>query len=941
MPWTDAQYQKAGELLAGGTLKPETAKALEARVREHEATMPAPDTANPTVTLPETEVSGTAPDRPPEDRVLAEQEKVDQNLPTASKLKDPAFVRDPEFHPPPPPPGFHPLAAAAGALPTYLGGNVVQWHEPSFQQFLRDGGKGDEASPDFAKYRDAQWVKAYDAAKGDGTPIVRREYANHEGWTNQVLNAVDQADQLQQAAVMGFQDTAGFGIPAALASWGSRHAVGQDMTAGLQESQENHPIASTVGKVAGLVTPSGLANKAVSSLGELGGVVGDALGQTTNIGQAAQNAAEDSPVAARIAKGALGGAVGAGIQSGGESLTKIAKGDTDLHSSTRAALESMLFGGGLGAGAGAIGAGASALRSGLRKDIPALAEAEKAGIGTTSAVSGVKTTPRGSALYDEARAATTTPQDIASEELERPMAGVVRQRNAVETAATEKTNRAYYEATRTTKQSMGPVLDAAMDAHKDMAEESGDPVAFQKGPAAELRRHINDLATVHPTDAAGEQGALRAAQAKNPDARAVDAFEARRLGIDVDRFAGPEGHPDDLQYIIVPKSYNPQQADASIDGINRLLKVANSVPGADNPALEVLGSAARKVRDRFPDMPHILGTQRATISDPESGRDAAIKGWNAFKEKEASGRLNDYLGYGHIDTNEKLRLGEDAGPDANALVRDLRKTEGTPGTYHRAQHMSLDDLAEASASGKLTLKAPTFVSSNPAIADNALGMLGDVPEHAPVRMTIDGSAVDVSGHGQGRPGEALIPPGTFTVKKIAAKDGVVHMALQSATPGERELTGWGAFKHNVSEGIAPQVRQAEMAGLPAEPKPELSADQANRFKGTAKQYGKPGNRERDTALAEIARQGNASATLRDIAGTNAYDALVPQAKLRGIVTNGGFRERIPVTAARLRLDPMMGRLAAPGFAPRAGLLGAGAATDDNRRTPLLDLLQIP
>lgn len=584
-----------------------------------------------------------------------------------SKRFDDEHFRDPEFHPAADASG---LMAAVHALPTYLGGKTVHWHEPSQQQFQRDGGKGS-----YEEYADRKWVEAYEHAKATNTPIVRQSQASNEGWVNKAANVADSANQTAQAGAMGFLDGAFLGIPTALAKRAARAAQERGISSGpydtnlveeLDKAEEAHPIAKTVGEVGGVVSPVGVAGMAGKAAKGLAGGVLDA----------AALGGRALPAGIGRALGAAGeGAVAGGVQSLGESASGHIAGDSDesFGDALKKAGKSAALTGGISGATGALlGEGARAARGQIRKNIPELEPMERTGVGETSMLHGVEPTELGNETLKQAYDAQdstgeprrATPQAMAGLRLGKNLGGYAAERGARAQFDESALRERFFGSNQTDFRSTGAPLKALTEAHNDLIDSNGMAAPFREGEVNRLRKHIDQLVgPIKPFQTPDEaRQYLQSVRGRDPDAMLVSHNVAQRMGINVDSVGGDGGPANSNWFVVTPRRMNPQMFHKSMEGVDDLLKEAQANPTVDR-SLAPLAKAMREMRDGYGDPEGVFAGQKATISErnPQTGQltQKTLTGYSAF-EHNVSERIR-------ADTTKNQAAGLPAEPSAKGL----------------------------------------------------------------------------------------------------------------------------------------------------------------------------------------------------------------------------------------------------------------------------------
>ncbi len=278
--------------------------------------------------------------------------------------------------------GLGPVPALSSSLADRL--NSTSYYEPTVEQFARDpvtkASGLQPGTPEFAdkfnEYKDRKWAQAHDAAEAAGTPLVRREYVQHDtlswGKLGDVVSALGDGAQ-----AFGKSFLAGRTMQASkLIAPVQDRIFGGDSQAQDEAQAERHPY--------------------LSFAGELKGAAGGPLGKIAE-------AATPSRLAGSTSMGArlLGSAIAGGVAGEADNASRaIATGATDaIHGenglrSAKDQFASHLLGSGLlGAGFGAAGQGlaegANAFQRSTLADAPELGQLRRGG-GDTDIVHGVR-----------------------------------------------------------------------------------------------------------------------------------------------------------------------------------------------------------------------------------------------------------------------------------------------------------------------------------------------------------------------------------------------------------------------------------------------------------------------------------------------------------------------------------------------------------------------
>lgn len=382
MPWTpdawdDAKYAKAKRLVAGGALSAGKQKELEQKLAIYESQEGLGDTDS---AMTETELAG-----PAEPQVAARQD-----VPAAG------------------PTGYWAPKRPMGAMdfvPQDTGGNLAIWRDmpleiwkervaaparqaaiskglqakltmqqmgpmvppdqlPLLVQALAEGQKAEqtdldsltEEDPLYKQFNDSEWQKAVQqrAQDPEAGPIQRLEKLPVNGW-GKAAYALEKGKDLVTAGLRGALDVGTLGLGAGAMDALNEAVGGREAATVQRDLQTAHPVASTVGAIAGGIAAPLSAGPALArmlyasakpTLGRFG--AGAAAGAVTaaveglgkDASQEAADAISDAPdadramgrleperlatnTAIRTGAGAAGGVLGEGVVSAGEGLRRL------------------------------------------------------------------------------------------------------------------------------------------------------------------------------------------------------------------------------------------------------------------------------------------------------------------------------------------------------------------------------------------------------------------------------------------------------------------------------------------------------------------------------------------------------------------------------------------------------------------------------------------
>ena len=452
MAYTEDQYQRAKAQLP--KLSPEDQKRIGEKIAEYESSNLRPGEArgaegeHPEVKLPVAEpklshasdhslAAGLAAKQ--EDPYAAVPEPVDdsrdQALPTASKLK--ALARKAEVVGSVPgtlkaialgtadKAGFGVMPAMANSLADRFTG--TSYYEPSVAQFTRDQApllkaKGiqpgtKEFDDQFDEYKDRKWAQAHDAAEAAGTPLVRRDYVNHDTLSWGKLGDV-LAELGDGAAAFGKSFLAGRTLQASkLVAPIKDRLLGTDTQAEDAAQVERHPYLSMAGELKGATSgPLAELTKAATI---------PKLANSTSIG-------------ARVLGAGIAGAAGGEADNASRAVAAGASdalhGENGLRSAKDQFVSHLLGSGLIGAGFGAAGQGVAEVANAGQKAYlagqPGLGQLRRGG-GDTDLIRGIRPGPDVAANLEGAREPLPgedkapfggTPVEFAANKVREPLA---------------------------------------------------------------------------------------------------------------------------------------------------------------------------------------------------------------------------------------------------------------------------------------------------------------------------------------------------------------------------------------------------------------------------------------------------------------------------------------------------------------------------------------
>ncbi len=553
---------------------------------------------------------------------------------------DARLSRPTSFQPEQPPePGFMgAVHRVVNLLPTWHGGKTTYFSEPSPEQFqeamyprLKAAGLSDDQikgmrqnSQSYQEFADAMYAQAFDKAKAEGRPIVRREKLDdHAPLSEKAGAAIDAVGSEFGAAATSALNTLGLGLPQRIGK-----AIAPELTARVTENERQHPIGNLAGEVYGTFSPRNLAQVGAEAVGGVARKLAPGA-------SAALDASGLGRVLQTSAKAGVGGALGAGV-------TTAAEGGTAEESGKAA-----LLGGGIGAGVGgvvgALGEGAGAARRDLRAKNPEIARVEAAG--GRLKLSGTDPGEELGAIEQKARAAgSPTALDYQAGQLVDPL---IESGTAELKGARAAVGRELERYTQTpegqTPRPITNLLKAYTSEHAaNIAGESGAPVAGAN--LRDLRANINNMADVRliepgPGEPFKARGGMR-----------MSYEEAQRQGFDVATAAKEQlQNPEKARFMdvaVVPRRYNAPELLRAIDNIEAELKTT-----PDSAALKRRLAGALQDRDQFPGLSQLqkansakLGAVEGELAAASEQAPAEAGAFAKFNQREAL--FNNIKGYG-------------------------------------------------------------------------------------------------------------------------------------------------------------------------------------------------------------------------------------------------------------------------------------------------------
>jgi hypothetical protein len=616
------------------------------------------------------------------DRLLEYKEKYfDDNLPTASKRKD--LAAPPEFHvqpAPPPQEGItNPLDAftssvsrARSNLPAYVpGGKVEHYLEPPLSQFKREMAQtiGPRVAdmtvqdPEFLEYADQLWQKIYKQAEAEGRSVVRTAYKENKNWRDTVEGVGAEAIGALAGAARGV-DEAGFGGMVSRAAAGATALAGgnyKDQLENYERLGESSQAARFAGQIYGGATPIGLGRLAA-------GAVGKAL-----------------PAAAGYAGAAARGA-GMAAAEGAGATTSMAGAEGRLPSGGELAL-----GGGLGIPFGLVGG----LHGHNLRETTALGAVERAGVGETSLLSGVRPTARGRAIEERSRALTGQSGravDTLSKELEEPLATAARKMQQGSKKELGAIQEEYFNTTANDRKPIGSLVKDAIDLRKGLTTPDGKAIP-KKGDNLKYLDKLLDETTESVDIVPAADGSALVPKSK-PGVIDLTAEEAKRAGIDVEhQMAGylksGQKAPGDFVVRVTPRELNANEMEKFKGQMDLELRMG------DNPnkqELNPLMRSAREVRDQYGSAGPIPEDISATV---DTGTEQIrLGGFSAFQRQaeEQTATIERKLAMAHLPEKVPEKLGggdaerfqshiaghQRAGrsPDVDAILTELAGLSG-------------------------------------------------------------------------------------------------------------------------------------------------------------------------------------------------------------------------------------------------------------------------
>lgn len=702
----------------------------------------------------------------------------------------------------------------------------------------------DEQSPEYEHYADAQWAKVYDQAKAEGKAAVRHSYTPKDGAPRAIASALATWAAMAGAAAGGAAHAATFGLGNRLMP--DEQAANLERAG--EEFPVARGIGNFAGAIANpaLRAFGGIGGKAVGALPDalrspLGdsalasGIGGAVAGGAASLGEDAVDAAtsEQRPDLAMVGRRAID-AAGGGMVLGatGDLLAQGAKGIVNqLRTGSKLApFVNLLEEGG----------GSTSFLRGVKPG-EAMSEAKIAAGGTEEPLEHLAGEMVGP-MAREARARVAS-QEAATEATNQsyyqkhagdtrpvgPLVDWLTRARAELTGPDGQVLPGREQVARTLDQYSNKLVkvEGVYPGDVGLATRSARTPGMRMltGPEAAARgidvtQAIKDSG--FPPEMADQLNFIVTPQKLNP--QQVDALHD---GINLVMKEGKGGEPDPAlagmgKAVRQVRDQFPGDPilggatatirdpatgkDIQLTGWSAFKHRASQQAASTNRTLGMAG-----VNGALPETPDAnqFKAARGAIADygnPKRGPEnealrelAADASRSSFERPEGQGRLDDYLRYGHLDVNEYLRDPEGfassrtptetkaISEQASAFAGDLQQAPRIGGSFGRMQRMTKAGIDEALAKGELSFGAPSFASSDPRAVSRFRALLNQSPDKEPVQITFEGSAVDVSGAGQKRPGEVLVPGGDYKITNVARRDGVLHVTVASPMPDAARL----------------------------------------------------------------------------------------------------------------------------------------------------------
>lgn len=856
----------------------------------------------------------------------------DTNLPTASKLK--TASAPPEYFPPET--GREDLALPRGnrggyltksmpgmhGLPSAIGGDVDYIPEPSIEQFRRDMRRNlgdavdrmDQNSEAYQLYADQLWSSELEKAKTEGRAVVRTAYNTHKNWKDDVASGVATGVRALESGVHGYVS----GLTGGLVTGGQ---------AGQARDEEFGPL-HTAGEAIGTLSPGGVAGLALHGLGAAGKFVARSLpGQLgARLGQWAAGGV--GRAATSVGKAAGAGLAQTAAELGGEAI--------DTGQMPERVGGRLLTGAGTGAliggGAHLVGEIAGAGVRGLRRDNPALAEAENASA-RTNTLTGIKRGPRLQPLYEEAAArnpGAPNPGALRAEQLVEPM----REEGAKLLGETEASIASDMDAYGKTaggrsKQQMHPVTSSALDLLREGTDANfaNKPMTGLSDTNDRLRRVVRESAEPRLVRLSG--------------AAEVDASQARWLEAQQRLAKAQQGLDDAI-------AFRKMQGSAPLPSPNMLPgklptgPAANTGTWAAGPEGQVGANATQS--------PKIGGTAKSADAVDRARRNMlqATRDANAaereFADVKAHSSLSTHpemVAIGQQSARAEAAWGK-AGPPpevGTARMAPLTPVQAANLGFDIEGLVAKNYPQMAKAMEKMTPAQKAAFLKRQGFNIMLVPAFGDASAVERGIREIDDMASAMAKQGPDRAYAPLVERARSTRGQFPPH-GPAELSRKGAPreistkAGKRKVEGYEAMRAGHADLQQETQNTLEAAGLPKNVPMRLDENEIARAQGAIGQYHGGRAPRKDTSLNLLAQRAGILPQLQDVSAANAVEDLRkvawPNAAAR-LSLAGRAYGMLPVTALRLRLDPTLRRLSTSRL--RGGQVGALAGLLPNPLSP--------
>lgn len=578
----------------------------------------------------------------------------DDNLPNASKRKD--LSAPPEFHvQAPTPQATNPLEAFSSSigkarenLPAFAGGKVEHYLEPPVAQFQRDmapvlgprvANMGIETD-EYKEYADQLWQDIYNKAQQEGRSVVRTRYKEAKSWRDKAEGAAAEGIGALAGAARGVDEAAFGGVASEMAA--TLSGGGDEQVKNFKRLSESNEIAHTAGQVVG-----GAASLGAGTLASKG--ITKALGGLAGYGSAALR----------------GGLAAAG--SGAAATASMAAADDRMPGWGELAL-----GAGLGLPFGLLGG----VHGKQLRDSTALGQVERAGVGETSMLSGIKKTRTGEAISERAQFRMGQPGrevDMLGKDLEKPLATAGRGLETGTARDIGEEQSKYFSLMEDERKPLGSFVKDALDIRKNLTTPDGRALPRKDANIKFLDDLIDSTSTAEIVPAAGGEPLVRSA---TPGTINVTPEEAARMGINVEHkvaaymASGNEAPGENFMVRIKPRELNPRELESFKKQMDLELKMGNNPNKEEmNPLLR----RTREARDQFP-------AEGATATVDTGIEKIPLKGFSA-QQRLASEKTADVkrrLGMAGLPDNIPETLNDDQATRFQSSIRGYRQAGRAP-----------------------------------------------------------------------------------------------------------------------------------------------------------------------------------------------------------------------------------------------------------------------